>query len=264
MDDTTLWTQIAAARPTLILRRARLFARIHRPHELIEAESYDVDLSRQRFAVIWGGATVSVATAQLIATYIPAERDWLWGDRNPSTDPVASAAVAGSMAIVPELAPLRAERALRLTNPNDAHDLADWISLRAGYEAMYPAQVGTSIAYLAITFTEHRGQAIPSPATWCIVCGHLACELSGKIIGGPGGRGLCEACAQNPIAVLEDALQERPALLAEAAQQEPPDAPLADFVCVFCEARKPRMMFPETAICWGCVAIVRDIVAPSA
>jgi hypothetical protein len=64
---------VKADRPQLVLRRARLFARVHRPDQLIDGESYCVELAVPRFEVLWGGQSASVAHAQLIATFEPAD-----------------------------------------------------------------------------------------------------------------------------------------------------------------------------------------------
>jgi hypothetical protein len=253
---------IAARRPVLLLRRARLFARIHRPAQLVEGEAYDVDLARQRFEVLWGGDAVSVAHAQLIATYLPGTGEWLWGDNNPSTDPTASAEIAVRMDALTPLAPWRQQHSLAIDDAAFADDLADWISEQSGYEATYPANVGEAIAYLALSFTSHRGEPSVGPVVWCVGCGHLPRESTHQFVSGPGGRALCAGCADTPLTMLVERLADHPTLLDDSAAQEPPGHFNADYLCAFCESRRPRLFLPETAICWLCVAIIGDVLAP--
>lgn len=251
---------VTADRPRILLRRARLFARIHRPDQLIHAESYEVDLTVPRFEIVWDGQVVSAARAQLIATYLPARREWLWGFENASIAETGFASIRAAMASIDDLREALAARKFEI-DPDAAYDLADWIALVTGAEAMYPAIVGEAVAFLALDFTEHRGQPAEGLTPWCLVCGHIGAELPHALIAGPEGRGLCQGCAANPVAILEDKLAERPDFLATTESEEPPDAPLADYVCALCTERRPRLMLPETALCWGCVDLVRRIFA---
>jgi hypothetical protein len=247
---------IAADRPRLILRRARLFARVHRPDQLIEGESYRVDLSVPRFEILWGGEAASVARPQLIATHVPAMQEWLWGFENPSIGTSGTEELKAAMGNVPQLAGLLAGRACSL-DADTACDLADWIAERTGYEAMYPAFVGDATAFLALTFVEHHGKPAEGLASWCLGCGELASRLSGPVVEGPDGRSLCAACAENAFLCLDEREESAPGFLARDPGDEPPDAPLPDYVCAFCERRRPRLMLPETARCWWCLDLMR-------
>src|SRR5437660_1357247 len=124
---------------------------------------------------------------------------------------------------------------------------------RTGYEAMYPAIVGDATAFLALTFVEHHGEPFEGLARWCLGCGELASRLSVPVVQGPDGRSLCATCAENAFSSLDDHEEREPGFLARDPGDEPPDAPLADYVCAFCERRRPRLMMPETALCWWCL-----------
>jgi hypothetical protein len=253
---------VAADLPRLILRRARLFARVHRPHQLIKDETYWVDLDVPRFDILWGGEPVSVARAQLIASYVPEISEWLWGFENPGIPKAATEELKAAMGRLPQLAELLAGRKWNM-DVDAACDLADWIAVRTGYEAMYPAIAGNTntTAFLALTFIEHHGKPAEGLASWCLGCGEMAVRLSGPAIGGPEGRLLCSSCAKNPIELLETREEEKPDFLASDPGDEPPDESLANVVCAFCERRRPRLFFPETAICWWCIDIIRQSFA---
>jgi hypothetical protein len=252
---------IAADRQRVILRRARLFARIHRSDQLIEGESYLVDLGVPRFEILWGGKPASVARAQLIATYVPEVSEWLWGFENPTIGKAGTEELKVAMGRVPELADLLAGRAWTM-EADAACDLADWIAFRTGYEAMYPSLGGDTktTAFLALTFVEHHGEPAEGFAGWCIGCGEIASRLSGQAIEGPEGRLLCAACARDPIELLDIHEEEKPGFLAHDPGDEPPGAPLADTVCAFCERRRLRAFLPETALCWWCIDLMRKKV----
>jgi hypothetical protein len=252
---------VAADRPRLKFRRARLFARVHRPYELIEGETYWVDLAVPRFDILWDGEPVSIARAQLIATYVPEISEWLWGFENPTISKAATEELKAAMGRLPQLAELLAGRKWNM-DADAACDLADWIAFRTGYEAMYPAIAGNTntTAFLALTFIEHHGKPAEGLASWCLGCGEMASQLSGRVIGGPEGLLLCSTCAKNPIEVLEYEEMEKPDLLASDPGDEPPDASLADSVCAFCERRRPRLFLPETALCWWCIDIIRKMM----
>ncbi|TMC11118.1 MAG: hypothetical protein E6J41_06870 [Chloroflexi bacterium] len=243
---------VAADLPRLILRRARLFARVHRPHQLIEGESYRVDLSVPCFEILWAGEPASVARAQLVATHVPAVAEWLWGFENPSIAKAGTDELRVAMGQVPQLGELLEGRAWTLDS-DAAFDLAAWIAERTGYEAMYPAIVGDATAFLALTFVEHHGEPFEGLARWCLGCGELASRLSVPVVQGPDGRSLCATCAENAFSSLDDHEEREPGFLARDPGDEPPDAPLADYVCAFCERRRPRLMMPETALCWWCL-----------
>jgi hypothetical protein len=247
---------VAADRPRLILRRARLFARVHRPDQLIEGESYRVDLGVPRFEILWAGEPASVARAQLIATHVPAAAEWLWGFRNPNIARAGTGELEVAMARVPRLGELLEGRAWKL-DAAGALDLADWIAERAGYEAMYPAMVGEATAFLALTFVEHHGEPAEGLASWCLGCGELAGRLRVPVVQGPDGRSLCATCAEDALSALDDREEREPGFLARDPGDEPPGAPLADYVCAFCERRRPRLMMPETALCWWCLDLAR-------
>ena len=252
---------LAADRPQLILRRARLFARVHRPHQLIEAETYRVDLGVPRFEIIWGGEPVSVARAQLIATYVPDVSEWLWGFESPTIGKAATEDLKAKMDRVPELSGLLAGRA-GVIDADAACDLADWIAFRTGYEAMYPALVGdtNTTAFLALTFIEHHGKPAEGLAGWCLGCGEMPERLSGRVVQGPDGRMLCSVCARNPVELLGEREKEMPGFLASAPGDEPPSEALADYVCAFCERRRPRVFLSETAACWWCLDDIRNVM----
>jgi hypothetical protein len=157
---------VAADLPRLILRRARLFARVHRPYQLIKDETYWVDLDVPRFDILWSGEPVSAARAQLIASYVPEISEWLWGFENPGIPKAATEELKAAMGRVPQLAELLAGRKWNM-DVDAACDLADWIAFRTGYEAMYPAIAGNmnTTALLALTFIGHHGKpARGSPA----------------------------------------------------------------------------------------------------
>jgi hypothetical protein len=252
---------VAADRPRLILHRARLFARVHRPDQLIEGESYWVDLGVPRFEILWGGKPASAARAQLIATYVPAVSEWLWGFENSSIGKAGTEELKAAMGKLPQLAELLAGRAWKM-DADAACDLADWIAFRTGYEAMYPSIAGdtNTTAFLALTFVEHHGEPAEGLASWCLGCGEMASRLSGPVIQGPEGRLLCATCAENPFLLLDERKQREPGFLARDPGDEPPGAPLADYLCAFCERRRPRLMMPETALCWWCLDLMRKIM----
>jgi len=253
---------VAIDRPRLIFRRARLFARVHRPYQLIEGESYWVDLGVPRFDILWAGKPVSVARAQLIATYVPESSEWLWGFENSTTPRVATEELKVAIGRVPQLAEQLAGRKWNM-DADTACDLADWIAFRTGYEAMYPAIAGNmnTTVFLALTFIEHDGKPAEGLASWCLSCGEMAGRLSGRVIGGPEGRLLCSACAKDPIEALEFHEAEKPDFLAGDPGDEPSGAPLANVVCAFCGRRRPRVFLPETALCWWCIDRIRKLLA---
>jgi hypothetical protein len=253
---------VAADRPQLILRRSRLFARVHRPHQLIEAESYRVNLRVPRFEILWDGKPVSVAWAQLVATYVPAVSEWLWGFESPTVAKAGTEELKAAMARVPQLTQLLAGRAWTM-DADAACDLADWIAFRTGYEAMYPSIAGdtNTTAFLALRFVEHHGDPAVGLASWCLGCGEMPRRLSGRVVEGPEGRLLCATCAKDPIEILGIREKEEPDLLACDPGDEPPSASLADVVCAFCERRRPRLFLPETALCWWCIDAIRKIMA---
>jgi len=250
---------VAADRPRLILRRARLFARVHRPQQLIEGESYWVDLSVPSFDLLWGGEIASVARAQLIATYVHEVGEWLWGFENPSIARAGFEALRAAMHKVPPLAALLGGRAWKM-DADIACDLADWIAERTGYEAMYPALAGDTTAFLALTFTQHHGKPAEGLVSWCLICGELTSRLSRPVVNGPDGRALCAACAENAFLCLDEREACQPGFLAHDPGDEPPDATLADYLCAFCERRRPRLMLPETALCWWCIDSTRRAI----
>jgi hypothetical protein len=92
---------------------------------------------------------------------------------------------------------------------------------------------------------------------WCLGCGQMASRLSGPVAEGPEGRSLCAACAEDAFLILDEREEREPGFLAHDPGDELPDAPLADFVCAFCERRRPRLMLPETALCWWCLDSAR-------
>jgi hypothetical protein len=87
-----------------------LFARVHRPYQLIKDETYWVDLHVPRFDILWGGEPVSVARAQLIASYVLEISEWLWGFENPGIPKAAAEELKAAMGRVPQLAELLAGR----------------------------------------------------------------------------------------------------------------------------------------------------------
>jgi hypothetical protein len=215
-----------------------------------------VDLSVPKLEILWGGKPVSIARVQLIATHLAEKQDWLWGFHNPSIVEAGFRELRAKMEELSDLTDLLKGKAFSVDGDR-AFDLADWIAYRAGYEAMYPARVKDATAFLALSFTEHRGKPASPNAPWCIGCGQLAEELKVKLVAGPDGRSLCEDCARNPLDILEEKQLDRPDLVAESEAHEPIDAPLADVLRAFCDRRRPRLMMPETAICWVCLETLR-------
>lgn len=249
MELSELQSRVSKARPNLILRRARLFARINRPSQLIDGESYAVDLTEPSFEVLWGGEPASHAYAQAIATYHDGE--WLWGFENESFSEIATAELSNAMHDSHDLSTILRTRKFEI-DESGAHDLADWIAQHLGFEAMYPAQIDNTTVFLALNFVSHHGAAAAEGQVWCIGCGEVPARLTHTVVAGPEGRALCKSCATNPLHVLEDHLSNNPDLL-NMRDKEPVDAPLAEYVCAFCCLRRKRIMLPETAICFVCL-----------
>jgi hypothetical protein len=145
-----------------------------------------------RFEILWGGEPVSVACAQLIASYVPEVSEWpVGGFENPTIGKAGTEELKVAIGRLPQLAELRRPQVEEETDA--ACDSADWIAFRTGYAI---AGDTNTTAFLALTFIEHHGVPAVELASWCLGCGEMARRLSGQAIQGPEGRLLCATCAK--------------------------------------------------------------------
>jgi hypothetical protein len=250
-DEAALVARVATDRDLLWHTRARLFARVSHPDGLMNGESYDVDLSIPLFRGQWDGATVSSGPAQLIATWIPATEEWLWGFHNASVGETGWSALAAQVRTMPDLAGAVVSRTLQI-GEDDAVQLATWIAREAGYLGAYPARVGDAIAFVAVKLTGQEGGGVePADNQWCTLCGRWPSQVAILLSGEHGF--VCDVCVQ-----LADEVRPRelePGVNYAASSDYPS--------CVLCGDREaPRVMQEYSSICWSCteqgMAIVRE------
>ena len=244
-------------------RRAHLFGRIHPPQALIPGERYDVDLEIPRFAVYWGEEVASEGTAQLIGTL--SKGTWMWGWHNPSIHENGTAELRAWADGQEELRPLFDRETFRLSREK-AELMAGWIALEADYLGPYPAEVGSTTAYVGVRFTHHHGAPEPK-LPWCTLCGFTQRQRK-LMIGGQYGN-LCsdkDCLGQyvdivRSIASAETGSSDLDAFveLIKAKAAENPSTPLSSSSCMMCGGSVRLVMHHYTGMCVECVVLAERV-----
>lgn len=230
--------------PSAMLTQGHLFARVRPPGDLAANERYAVDLERAQLLHTLDEAPCTWARAQLVATYTPATQDWLFGFANASVPTIAStdidAAVEGDRALRALPGTLGAIAAA------DARLLAQWIALRAGYFAVYPAQLGATVAFLAVRL--RLGQDEPQTDErdlWCSGCGRSKFQVA-RLVRGEGGA-ICLTCVEQAAAI-------RDAMPAGALVELDRDG-VTPFMppCIITGRHSKRLFLPYAALAYECI-----------
>jgi hypothetical protein len=250
-DAVALRTRVDADRDLLWHARAHLFARVSHPARLLDGESYDVDLAVPRFSGLWNGETVVSGPAQLIATWLPATAEWLWGFHNASVGATAWSRIAAALRTVPALETVLDSRTLQI-GEDDAEQLAAWIARACGYLGAYPAVVGDAVAFVAVKLSGHPEASVePADSQWCTLCGRWPSQVAILLSGTHGF--VCDLCVSQADEVRP---RDRDPNVIDAVPDTYPS-------CVLCGDREaPRLLYDYTSLCWSCtetgMQIVRD------
>jgi hypothetical protein len=230
--------------------QARTFARVSHPDELMDGESYNVDLQRPYFTGLYNGEFSSGGPAQLIGTFNTDDNTWLWGFENPSIHANGWSALRPALDTINALAPLLAERKLALDDETQAMCLATWIARKAGYLGAYPAPVGNAIAFLAVKLARHpEASTEPDDQRWCTLCGCTQEQVALLLAGEHGF--VCDECVDNFESVVPTDRDANTNYNVANTMSS----------CVLCDAdTTPRVMTTYSSLCWECIGTAAGIL----
>jgi hypothetical protein len=251
LNDFTAITQALVDDRHLIWHgQARLFARVSHPGDLMQGETYDVNLETPSFTVIYEGDFSSGGPAQLIGTFNLDDDTWLWGFENPSIHRNGWGALRPALDTLDPIRPLLAQRKFMLDNDDQAMKLATWIARKAGYLGAYPAPVGNAIAFLAVKLSpDPKGSVEPDEQRWCTFCGRLP-EQVAILINGAHGL-VCDICVDQMQSTVPTELEPKTNYNVENTMPS----------CLMCDAdTTPRVLHTYSSMCWECIGTAAGIL----
>jgi ClpX C4-type zinc finger len=237
--------------PGVSLTRGHLLARVRPPGALEQGETYEVDLASARLVHTLGGKPITFARAQLVGTFVPSEASWMWGFANDSVAEEGFKDIRDAVRAEPRLAALAAEKVLP-ADERQSEALAQWIAVKAGYFAAYPAQVDDreTIAYLALRLRLAEDDPQKDERDlWCSGCGLARSQVEVLVRGVAGS--ICETCASLAREIRED--QDADEDLERPTQEFMP-------ACIMTGRCIPRLYLPYVAVSWAALIKIWEVL----
>jgi hypothetical protein len=237
--------------PGASLTRGHLLARVRPPGALEQGETYEVDLARARLVHSLGGKPITFARAQLIGTFVPSEGTWMWGFANDSVAEQGIEDIRDAVRAEPRLAALAAEKVVS-ADERQCEMLAQWIAVKAGYFAAYPARVDDreTVAYLALRLRLADDDAQQNERDlWCSGCGLARSQVKVLVRGVAGS--ICDTCAELAREIRDD-----------QDADEDLERPTHEFMpaCIMTGRCIPRLYLPYVAVSWAALTRIWQVL----